>query len=246
MNIPTFVINLPKDKDRKVFMEDQLEEGGFSYEIIEAVDGRGELANNEYSDSVAIKENGRSLTLGERGCALSHRMIYEKIVREHIPFSFILEDDARLPKGFKVVVENEVRRHNNAWDFLLFEYVPTGVPYLKEWIEASYKRTKENPLFLVYFLLKTPYVLLITLYEVVERMCYRSNPAPRMFFRPLYHAGAYLLTEEGAKKLLKLTYPIRFSADRLPNQARIKSGLRLRGYVPLLVRQNKTFPSNIT
>jgi hypothetical protein len=70
-------------------------------------------------------------------------------------------------------------------------------------------------------------------------------PGPRIFWRPLYHASAYLLTEEGAKKMLSLTYPIRFSADRLPNQARIRTGLRLRGYVPLMVRQNKSFESNI-
>lgn len=245
MSIPAFVINLPKDKDRKVFMENQLQEAGFDYEIIEAYDGRGEEANLAYDDAVALKENGRSLSFGERGCSLSHRVIYEKIVKEHIPFALVFEDDAKIPENFKDIVEREIKRHNNVWDFLLFEYVPTGGPYLKEWIEASYKRTKQNPLFALYFLLKAPYVLLVSLYEVIERFLYRNNPTPRIFFRPLYHASAYLLTKEGAEKLLKLTYPIRFSADRLPNQARIKSGLRLRGYVPLLVRQNKKFPSNI-
>lgn len=246
MSIPAFVINLPKDKDRKVFMENQLQEAGFDYEIIEAYDGKGEEANRAYNDAIALKENGRSLSFGERGCSLSHRVIYEKIVEENIPFTLVFEDDAKIPKNFKEVVEKEVARQNDSWDFLLFEYVPTGMPYLKEWIEASYKRIKQNPLFLVYFLLKAPYVLSVTLYEVVERFWYRNNPTPRIFFRPLYHASAYLLTKEGAQKLLKLTYPIRFSADRLPNQARIKSGLRLRGYVPLIVRQNKVFPSNIT
>jgi GR25 family glycosyltransferase involved in LPS biosynthesis len=245
MKIPTFVINLPKDTDRRAFMEKQLTERGFDYEIIHAVLGVSEEAQCSYDEEFAQKENGRSLTNGEIGCSLSHRMIYEKIVREHIPFSLIFEDDAVLPDNFKNIIDKEVLRAKGLWDMLLFEYLPTGNIYLKAWIKASYERSKKNPLFLMYTLCKMPYILFVTFYEVVQRVYAKWYPGPRIFWRPLYHASAYLLTEEGAKKMLSLTYPIRFSADRLPNQARIRTGLRLRGYVPLMVRQNKSFESNI-
>ncbi len=246
MKIPTFVINLPKDTDRRAFMEKQLTEGDFNYEIIDAVLGANEDAQHAYDEGFAQKENGRSLTNGEIGCSLSHRIIYEKIVREHIPHALIFEDDAVLPYDFKSVVDKEVSVNEGSWDMLLFEYLPTGKVYLKAWMKSSWQRSKKSPLFLLYTLCKLPYILGITVYEVLQRIVAQCYPGPRIFWRPLYHASAYLITEEGAKKLLTLTYPIRFSADRLPNQARIRGGLRLRGYVPLIVRQNKVFQSNIT
>lgn len=241
-----FVINLPKDTDRRIFMETQLQKVGISYDIMEAVLGTSDKVSYEYDDVIAKKENGKSLSLGERGCAISHKMIYEKIVSDHIPYALILEDDAVLPENFKSVVEHEIANRNKKWDMLLFEYLPTGIVYVKAWIKGSWINSKKNPLFFLYALCKAPYMVFITLYETIQKSFAKKNPGPRIFLRPLYHASAYILTEEGARKMLKLTSPVRFSADRLPNQARVNAGLRLRGYVPLIVRQNKTFFSNIT
>ncbi|MCW3109391.1 MAG: hypothetical protein JWQ09_3897, partial [Segetibacter sp.] len=71
-----------------------------------------------------------------------------------------------------------------------------------------------------------------------------SYSGAKPFFRPLYNAGAYILTLNGAKKLLPFTNPIRMGADTVPNKARFKTSFKLFGYVPLLVKQNDIFRSS--
>jgi GR25 family glycosyltransferase involved in LPS biosynthesis len=75
-------------------------------------------------------------------------------------------------------------------------------------------------------------------YERVQQCIPRIRPV--RFFRPLYLAGGYVVTLEGAKKLLELSSPyLQYPADRLPNQARIQKNLQFFAIAPLLVRQNK-------
>ena len=67
-------------------------EMGLDLEFFEAVNGR-----NLSSDQMALYDSkkrcqffGRDLTLGEIGCLLSHRGIYEKMAQENIPVAIIL------------------------------------------------------------------------------------------------------------------------------------------------------------
>ena len=62
------------------------------------------------------------------------------------------------------------------------------------------------------------------------------------FYRPLYLASAYIITKEGAEKLLKINTPISLTADRLPNYARAN----MRAVSPLITEQQREiFDSNI-
>ena len=92
-----FIINLPKDIERRDFLIDDMEKHKLNFSIIEAVDGRlltsEELAKN-YNENKSIELFNRKMTLGEIGCALSHSKIYKKIVSERIPCAVIMEDDA--------------------------------------------------------------------------------------------------------------------------------------------------------
>lgn len=95
MNV--FLINLDKNPERLAAADAQLRRVGVEYERFPAVYGKA-LSEAErgkvYDDRWARRISGKTLSLGEIGCALSHIRIYERMVREAIPYACILEDDA--------------------------------------------------------------------------------------------------------------------------------------------------------
>ncbi len=249
--IPIFIINLPKDASRHAFMKDQLEKLHLPFEIITGFYGDDADVVASCDDSLSIKEHGKVLMKGEKGCAYSHRHVYEKMLRDNIPCALILEDDAMLPDNFPNVLQRELAKER-VWDWLSFDYPRIGPAFIKAWLVASKKETQKKKSFFFYAVLKFPFICSLSLYEWARDLLARAFPAlsgPKLFFRPLYNAGAYLVTLEGVKKMMPLLVPIRFSADRTPNQARVRTGLKMRWYVPLIVRQHDGkdgFSSNTT
>lgn len=230
-----FVINLPIDKNRKNAIEKRLNDLGAEYLIVDGVYGDDKRVVNRYNEEMAIKEHGKPLTFGEKGCAMAHALVYEKILKENIEYSLILEDDILLPDNFINIVEKEINKKNKKWDWLSFDYRYVGYPFLKSWIIANVKTIKENPLFIFYALIKTPYIILLSIFEGLRNRFF--NGAKR-FYRPLYNAGAYVVTLSGASKMIFFTKPLRLTADQLPNVVRFKTDFNLYGYVPLIVSQN--------
>ena len=68
----------------------------FEFERVNAIDG-SKLKHNELKHHYDVDLNRRQyhsvLTLGEIGCYLSHRKVWQKIVDEHLDFALVLEDD---------------------------------------------------------------------------------------------------------------------------------------------------------
>ncbi|MCB9819650.1 glycosyltransferase family 25 protein [Candidatus Nomurabacteria bacterium] len=245
----TFVINLDKDTERLTFMDAQLQMVGIEYRRQSAVLGKKyQPTPLEYDESKAIKKGGRPLLPGELGCALSHAAVLSAIVKERIAYTLVLEDDVSLPPNFKQIIEEEIYKNKaHRWDYLLFDYVAVGLPFIRQWIQGvgkTFCHTFFSTPFtaiaiLLYALLKSFYVIPLSLFEGVRERYRQHYPGSVRFFRPLYFAGAYLITLKGAEKMLPLTQPIVYTADQLPNRARILSGLRLRGYAPQIVNQQK-------
>ncbi len=236
-----FVINLPVDVKRKKAIEKRLKDLNAAYEIVPGIYGDDERVIERYDEKRAIKEHGKPLIFGEKGCAVAHALVYERIVKEQIPYSLILEDDILLPDNFLEIVEKEVQNENRNWDWLSFDYRYVGREFLVNWLTATMITIKKNPLFLFYALLKAPYMVAISSFEGMRNkkgIEERTYAGAKRFYRPLYNAGAYVLTLEGAKKLLSFTNPLRLTADQAPNVARWKSDFNLYGYVPLIVKQN--------
>ena len=73
--------------------------------------------------------------------------------------------------------------------------------------------------------IKFIYISLMSVYEALRDTFYdvTKSIAIVRFFRPLYLASAYIITNEAAHKLLKINTPIFLTADRLPNFARVKN-----------------------
>lgn len=85
-------------------METLLKEVSIEYEFFPAVYGK-EIKNLDevYDKERALKARKHELTVGEIGCALSHRAIYKKMIDENIRQALILEDDIEiLPHFFEV------------------------------------------------------------------------------------------------------------------------------------------------
>ncbi len=103
--LPIFIINLERDVEKREYMEKLCARYSLDVHFINAIDGRklsDEDVNIFYSSEKAKRKLGRELGLGEIGCALSHRKIYNKMIAENIEKALILEDDVtfgeELPK----------------------------------------------------------------------------------------------------------------------------------------------------
>lgn len=94
--IPVFVLSLPDCTDRRDAISKNLTNLGIEFEFVDAIDGRYGL-DPKYEnqiDRTAARRRGRILSDAEFACALSHILIYRRIVSENIAYALILEDDA--------------------------------------------------------------------------------------------------------------------------------------------------------
>jgi glycosyl transferase family 25 len=105
--VEIFVITLKNSKERHESIKSQFYALNLSFNFFWGINGQ-ELTKGEidkyYDDKMAKKCFGRSLVLGEIGCALSHHFIYKKILDDNIDRAIILEDDSILKKDFVLVM----------------------------------------------------------------------------------------------------------------------------------------------
>jgi glycosyl transferase family 25 len=112
MNIPSFVINLPSEVQRKNHMKEMLSNLGLSYSFSEACNGDHiqfvknaiqdkvlilQEGNDRYFYDLKLRINGAKLTKGELGCAISHIQLYKKLLNDtNDNLYLIFEDDAKM------------------------------------------------------------------------------------------------------------------------------------------------------
>jgi GR25 family glycosyltransferase involved in LPS biosynthesis len=250
MNYRTFVINMKRNPERLEFMTSQLHTADITFEIQHAVDGKLYDFSREYNERHAIACNGVPLSAAEKGCALSHRMIHEKMIRENMAYALILEDDVALPKNFKKIVEKAIQENNSkktTWEYLTFNYPYVGIRHVRLWLFLCKNMFKNNisfvqilklPMYVAKFLLISMYALFEGAREHLVKK-YHPDGKPVYFYRPLYLAGCYVLTYSGAQKIMSLEDPLTYTADRVPNVARIKKELRWRAFCPMIVPQRR-------
>ena len=103
-----FVISLQNSTDRRNSITTQCERLGVKPVFIDAIYGKDFSSSDieKYCDQEKAKQLfGRELLLGEIGCALSHKKVYQKVVNENIPYAIVLEDDALIKMQFSHVIE---------------------------------------------------------------------------------------------------------------------------------------------
>jgi GR25 family glycosyltransferase involved in LPS biosynthesis len=124
--LPIFIINLKRRIDRKERMIEQLSYYNIkNYEFIEAVDYldlTDEIISDVYDDKIAQKLQW-SLNSSEIACAMSHRKVFELMIKNNINNCIILEDDVILTDSFFKLVNSphEINEFNN-FDVILLGY----------------------------------------------------------------------------------------------------------------------------
>ncbi|MCO6449733.1 MAG: glycosyltransferase family 25 protein [Caldilineales bacterium] len=135
---PIWIVNLRYSSRRRMHMINQMERWGLSYEIIDAVDGRSLTAEqlSRYDPDQAMAVSHRELSPGEIGCALTHIIMYQRLVEDDHDEVLILEDDVTLSDDFIAITE---RRHRFPPDWEMINFASTykgvlvGEPIYKEY-----------------------------------------------------------------------------------------------------------------
>lgn len=97
VQVPIFVLTLEGDEARRAPLLAKLADLGLNHELWYGIDGRAGLApvhTSEIDREGARLTMRRQMTDGEFACALSHRSIYDEIIRRGIERAIVLEDDA--------------------------------------------------------------------------------------------------------------------------------------------------------
>ena len=214
--IPIFVINLQRDTERRRHMAELLDGLGLEPEFVTAVDG-GALSNRERAAcdrARSLRVYGREMTNNEVGCYLSHFRLYERIARDGIPISLILEDDVRISPDLPRILEELL-----------------ACPF-KEWlvVRLDSKRTQVVDPPAGKFLGK--------------RVAEFSGGAGLYKLRTrVLGVGAYLIRYEGAVRMLaygrRIFMPIDQTLDRYWENGILPYGIR-----PLPVQQGEDFGSS--
>ena len=94
-----FLINLDRNADRLYRVSRQLQSANVAFERVSAVDGNA-LSSTERRSAVSYFRwwcvSGCLPSPGEIGCALSHQLVYKKIIADHLPCACVFEDDVLL------------------------------------------------------------------------------------------------------------------------------------------------------
>jgi glycosyl transferase family 25 len=120
---PILIVSLRDASARRAGIAAQMKAAGLPFEFVDAVDGRSGLpaAWEAKVDRLGtVTKHGYGMSDGEFACALSHQLIYRKILDEGLQGAVVLEDDAILTPMFAGFYRN--RGYRTARFIQLFCY----------------------------------------------------------------------------------------------------------------------------
>ena len=100
--LPIFVISLADAEQRRSRIVEQMQALDLSFTFVDAVDGHRLTPEQEalVDREWWRRRRGDRLRPAEIGCALSHALLYRRLVEERVEQAIVLEDDARLTPMF--------------------------------------------------------------------------------------------------------------------------------------------------
>jgi glycosyl transferase, family 25 len=213
-----FVVSVPRFTDRHKQLEKHLE--GLTYDFFWGADKlkldyNTAKTDGTYDEQMAqkLQRQGKALNLGEIACSLSHRMVYEEMLKHNWQKVLILEDDIlplynNLPQ--LPVVLNELP---DDWELVYLGYLK------HENVTAALKRKQ------TWYKILSRFGLMKWTYKMV------NNLLPKPYSTHLKKAGfhdcthAYAITLQAAKKLLAAQTPVVYRADDLLSSTIMKGEL---------------------
>ena len=204
-----YVITLKRATERHLHIQQELE--GLQYSLFYGADKNEldleELAlQNQYDPKLAIKKNimHKRMTAGEVGCSLSHKMIYEEVIKHNYNKVLILEDDVVIDRKNIMLFDSISKELPGNWQLWYLGYTKNETP-------PANAVTKKLFYHFCYSL-----GIKRTLNHTVINHLY---PAP--YTAHLQRAGfhdcthAYAITNDAARILLKQQTPVQYTADNL-------------------------------
>lgn len=131
----TYLINLDRSPDRLAFFRNQAEEIGLSFERMAAIDGKL-LPDTTWKSFVAKKFEFQPINVFEAAVFLSHKSIWERIVRHRIPMATVFEDDVVLSATTPHTL-NAIEQGNLSFDLIKIETTLRPVILSKQQINLS-------------------------------------------------------------------------------------------------------------
>ena len=214
----TFVVSVPRFTDRHEKVKERLE--GLEFEFFwgadkNVLDFEAAKHDGTYDEAMTrkLQRMGKVLSPGELACSLSHRLLYDTIVRQKWQRVLVLEDDVWPLSNNLEQLPNAIRALPPDWDlvylgYLRYENVTTGL------------RLKQ----LVYKI-GSALGLMKWSYKMV------SNMLPKHYSEHLKKAGfhdcthAYAVSLDGAKKMSASQTPVVYRADDLLSASTLKGDI---------------------
>jgi glycosyl transferase, family 25 len=128
-DIGTWLINLPRDTERRARMEAQLSKFGLPYSLFPAIDGRAEEARLiQRADAVAYARNmGAPILPGKLGVYASHIAVWEAFLATPHKAALVLEDDTVFHDEFVEALDAALLGAEQ-WDLVRFNCVRAKWP----------------------------------------------------------------------------------------------------------------------
>ncbi|MEJ8842227.1 glycosyltransferase family 25 protein [Lacibacter sp. H375] len=244
-----FVITIERNRARRPLIDEQLKQFRFTYfEGVDAGKDTSDLTDlrDRFSCLVRINRNLTSKwSSGQTGCWLSHLTLLKKIVDEKLDRVVVLEDDIVLKEDRYNESFRSLRSVDwNSIDILYLGY--TGVCAVNQKIKNHVLRNLYRIYYCVRYHRRTPKFFLVRKTFRHTLKCF-SKAINRDFDSAGYFYGthAYVVTYQGAKKILELYKEIKIPVDMSYAEAVVSGRLRGIALNRQLFFQNKELPSSI-
>ena len=203
-----YVITLEREPERQENIIKRLE--GLNYTFFFGVDKKNlvmdELIQNGIYDedkAIALNEFDKPLNTGQIATSLSHRMVYEDMIKNGYKTAVVLEDDVTPVKEGLERLENSMQEIPKTWGLIYFDCdknlcrnVGTFFKQIGCHIKTLFRRSKMS-------------------HFVINNMFARKLSENILIAGMHDCTTAYAITLATAKKLLELQTPVCFESDAL-------------------------------
>ncbi len=161
-----------------------------------------------------LQRQGKALNLGELACSLTHRMVYEEMIKNNWQKVLILEDDVLPLYDNLLLLPDALEELPADWELVYLGYLK------HEKVTAALKAKQ------FFYKIKSLLGLLKWSYKMVSHLLPESYSAhlKKAGFHDCTHA--YAITLQAAKKLLAAQSPVVYRADDLLSATIMKGQLQ--------------------
>ena len=233
-----YVINLKRAVGRMAKIDNSMKSLGIEYERIEAIDGNNFEINESCIDQYRFKiQQKRRCTLGEVGCAESHRKVWREILKHNFNSALILEDDVILPHNLGEILSSlETKTQLDIINFSSTGNYPVNREKLDRLIDLGLKRKptfKKNKIWQAIEVRNWKIYQLHSVDELI--LCECSMMPPLM--------SAYMVNIKACQALLRATTRLSYPVDYAYRH--ISSTIRQAFGYPVFIPQNPNLRSSI-